>query len=136
MKRFLLFAFSTLACCVITTSCDIDKLGEWVDFIETTYTVTSEIGEVIEAEDLDLSFYEYNADNEMINQQVWKNVEHSASQTFTASKMAKKLVIYIDAETPYGDLEKYVSQVFYLSSKTTQITLNGDTVVQDTNPIK
>ena len=135
MKRLFTFIIAAIVCCTIPTSCNIDKIGGYIDIFETTYTVTSEVGEVLGAEELDLHFFEYNANNEMINQQVWKNVEHSASQTFTASSMAKKLVIYIDAETAQGDIEKYVSQIFYLS-KTTQITLNGDTAVQDTNPIK
>ena len=132
MKRFISFFLVLFAGCLLTTSCENEDFGVTA---KHSYTVTSELGD-IGANSLELRFYEYNDNDEMINYQIWKGVQNNQTRTFDAHDLATKLVVYVSADTSYGEFNRYVAQVFYLSSKNTKIHLNGGTLVQKYNPIE
>ncbi len=131
MKRFILCFLTLLAGCLLTTSCEKDDFGGKA---KHSYTVTSELGS-LGASSIELRFYEYNDNDEMINYQIWKNVQNNETKTFSAHDLATKVVVYISAETYYGEFNRYVAQVFYLSSKNIEIHLDGETLVGKYSPI-
>ena len=131
MKRHILCLLALFVGCILTTSCEKDDFG---GNAKHSYTVTSELGS-IGANSIELRFYEYNDNDEMINYQIWKNVQNNQPKTFGAHDLATKVVVYISADTSYGELNRYVSQIFYLSSKNIKIHLNGETLVQKYSPL-
>ena len=131
MKRFISYFLLLFAGCLLTVSCEKDDFGGRA---KHSYTVTSEL-EALGANSIELRFYEYNDNDEMINYQIWKNVQNNQTKTFSAHDLATKLVVYISADTSYGEFNRYVAQVFYLSSKNIKIHLDGETLVGKYSPI-
>ena len=132
MKRLFLLAIITIASCCVFTSCEKDEfVGASA---KHNYTVTSYLGE-LGANSIELRFYEYNDKNEMINYNTWDNVQNGAKKSFGAHDLATKLVVYIEADTAYGEFNRYVAQIFYLTTKNTSIVLDGETLVSKYSPI-
>jgi hypothetical protein len=86
---------------------------------------------------MEVRFYEYNANDEMIDYKIWNNVPNNGSKTFDADDLAVKVVVFVSVDTISGKYRDryYVSKIFYLSSGNTNITLNGKTLTQDYSPI-
>ena len=112
----------------------------------STYTVTSDfnisqlIGQSSILGIVDLTFYEYNESNELINYQEWQNVPDGATKKFTANKLAKKLTVFIKITAKQGTQENYLkqysAQVYYLQDgENINIKLDKSTRVTTSNPI-
>lgn len=112
----------------------------------SSYTVTSDfnlaqlIGDPSISGTIDLTFYEYNDRDEIINYQEWENVKDGSTKKFTASKLAKKLTVFIKITAISGTqevtLKKYSAQVYYLQEGSNiNIRLDGNTRVSSYSPI-
>lgn len=131
---------------VCFSSCEKSGGDDVIPQTSKTYTVTADMGiESLDAQygtnsTLQLGLFEYNDLNEMINSQTWSNVQDNDTKTFTAHKLATKLVIYIELDTYYGDkhseLNEYVAQIYYLTNNKTAIKIDGSTRVTKTHPLK
>lgn len=131
MKSFIPCILALFAGCLLTTSCEKDDFDGQA---RHSYTVTANLV-LSSVNNVELRFYEYNDNNEMINYHIWKNVQNNETRTFDAHDLATKFVVYISADTSYGGYDGYVSQIFYLSSKNIKIHLGGDTLVRDYSPL-
>lgn len=131
MGKFIISVLTLFTGCLLATSCEKDDFG---GNAKHSYTVTSELG-ALSASSVELRFYEYNDNDEMINYHIWENVQNNQTKTFGAHDLATKVVIYISADTSYGEFNRYVAQVFYLSSKKIKIHLDGETLVSKYSPI-
>ncbi len=89
---------------------------------ESTYTITNDTGM-----DGTVFVHECNAEGETITIQN-ATINDGSSKSFVANDNTVKLKLYID------ELDKWVQQVFYLEGTSTQITINGKTVVGRQEP--
>ena len=116
MKRFIPCILALFAGCLLTTSCEKDDFDSQA---KHSYTVTANLV-LSSVNNVELRFYEYNDNNEMINYHIWKNVQNNETRTFDAHDLATKFVVYISADTSYGGYDGYVSQIFYLLADSLQ----------------
>lgn len=94
---------------------------------------------------LDIIALEYNDLNEIVKTQSLQSLNGSTlkgRKTMTASSRATKVVVKLDFSffknsEKKGEISYYLAQVYYLDKKTTiQININGESMVQSTNPIR
>lgn len=89
---------------------------------ESTYTITNDTGM-----DGTVFVHECNEEGETITIQN-ATINDGSSKSFVANERTVKLKLYID------ELDKWVQQVFYLEGASTQITINGKTIVGRQEP--
>lgn len=119
--------------CIMLTSCT----SELFDSGQHKYTVTVNYDYMLDiSPTVDMRFYEYNSNDEMINYQTWDRVPNNSSKTFIADDLAVKLIVYASVDTKLGEANYYASQIFYLSSSHTNINIDGETLIQKSNPIQ
>lgn len=128
MKKLLRNLLLLLLSCYTLTGCTKDIFG-------STYTVTASYEFTNVVSNMEMRFYEYNENNEMINYHIWENIPLNGTKKFKAHELAVKVVVYVHADTSYGEWIRYVSQIFYLSDRNTKINLDGDTLVSKVSPI-
>lgn len=128
------------------TSCSDDKDEPEVPTSKaSTYTVAvdfdfSQIAGTGVQTTTDLTFFEYNEKNEMVNYQDWKNAIDGTSRKFKASEHAKKLTIMLEVLANDGKntatLKRYSAQVYYLKAgANTDINLDGTLRVVKYSPL-
>lgn len=92
--------------------------------------------------ELDIIVLEYNDLNEIVKTQSINSRTLKGRKTITASSRTTKVVVRLDFSFYKGYEKKgensfYSVQVYYLDKKTTtQININGESMVQSTNPIR
>ncbi len=132
MKKQIFNLFLCLIGCIILTSCSSEMFDAGQQYTVTVnYDYMANI-----SPNVDMRFYEYNANNEMISYKTWDSVPNNSSKTFRADDLAVKVVVYASVDTIYGESSYYASQIFYLSSSQTNINIDGETLIQKYNPIQ
>ena len=102
---------------------------------DTTYTFTYSALNPPDGFEIDITLFEYNADDERIGQKNVNDVRVGYSEQFVASPNAQKVKVYI--ETSYGNQSNYdwVQQVYYLTpGSDTEINITGDIRVGKVEP--
>lgn len=140
---FLMFVFMQAS----LTSCSNDK-DEPDDPSkgESTYTVSVnfELAQIIGASNVqavtDLTFFEYNDKDELINYQDWYNVTDGSVKKFSANNLAKKITVLMVITAKNGSttatLKRYSAQIYYLKQgENVNINLDGTLRVSSYNPI-
>ena len=141
MKKKLFFSLLfSLFVIVAFTSCEQEEI-----IAPTTYTVEADLDFIRElAEEynasysIELRFYEYNDNNEMVEYKIWNNPV--GQKQFTATELSTKVVVFLDTEISLGgktlDYSAYDAKIHYLK-KEGNITIvnNGETLGQKYNPI-
>lgn len=90
--------------------------------------------------DLQVAFFEYNDQDEMVYTHTWYNVYDGQNKTFTANKRSTKIVVKIELTASYGsttkELNLFLAQVFYLEPESTiKIDVNGYARTSEQSPI-
>ena len=137
--RFLSILVSLIAIFAFTSCAKEDIVAP------TTYTVKADVSCIRELANeynatcsVELRFYEYNDNNELIEYKIWESP--SGEKKFIASDLASKVVVFLDAEVTKGsqtmDYHSYDAKIHYLK-KEGNITIvnNGQTLGQKYNPI-
>ena len=141
MNKNIVFSLLISLIAIITfTSCEQEEI-----ISPTTYTVKADLDYIRElaAEynascSIELRFYEYNDNNEMVEYKIWNNP--IGQKQFTATELSTKVVVFLDTEMSVGgktlDYSAYDAKIHYLK-KGEDITIvnNGETLGQKYNPI-
>ena len=142
MKKKILFSLLISLITIVTfTSCEQEEI-----IAPTTYTVKADLDYVRELAakynascSIELRFYEYNDNDEMVEYKIWENP--IGQKQFTAAELATKVVVFLETEMSVGgktlDYSAYDAKIHYLK-KEADITIinNGETLGQKSNPIK
>ncbi len=126
MKKIFKMLFYSLCLCIMIVGCESPISEEPKPQPEpepTQYEVRVDMGLDEYAAlgfntDLQVAFFEYNDQNEMVYTHTWYNVFDGQSKTFTANKRSTKIVVKIELTASYGGVTKelnlFLAQVFYL----------------------
>ncbi len=109
---------------------------------QTTYTVVYNISDISTSSisvTTDVTLFEYNEAGEKIGNNSMKSVHTGTTKTFTASKNAVKVKVYIDVEMSNGtstsSMKKWVQQVYYLEEGADiKIQLEDSTMIGNYEP--
>lgn len=124
MKKFLSMTLLFAAMSLMFSACSSDN-GD------TTYTIVFNGDQGISTT---LRIFECNNNGEKISNNSLK-IRKGEEQTFTASPNVTKVKIYISRESLFGDMNKWVQQVFMLNrGKNTTITIDDKTLVGPNEP--
>lgn len=89
---------------------------------------------------LQVAFFEYNDQDEMVDTHTWDGVSDGQSRTFTANKRSTKVTVKFELTASYGEvtqeLNLFLAQVFYLEPESTiRIDVDGHSRTSEWSPI-
>lgn len=116
MKKLFGFMLLCVTSVFILSSCSKDEDYELI-IKDTTYRFSYSAIDAPEGFDLDITLFEYNEKDEIIDQKNINNVYTGYSTIFKANKNAEKVKVYITASNGDISIYNWVQQIFYLEKE-------------------